>query len=382
MSESADSFLAAYRRLRRRGELEGDPDQELAAEKLQALELRLKAYRPHWQAGRDNGWRQRLSFGRRREPPPQGLYIYGAVGRGKSMLMDLFFRHAPPARKRRVHFHAFMQEVHGAIHQWRQLDPARRGGDDPIAPLARRIAEGAWLFCFDEFQVGDVADAMILGRLFEQLFAEGVVVVATSNRPPDELYAGGLNRPLFLPFIALIKERLDVLHLAGTTDYRLRRIAGRPVWHSPLGAEADRALDEAFALLADGAAGTPLEIAVQGRCLKVPRQARGVARMSFHEACAAALGPADYLALARHFHSLVLDRIPLLGPEQRNEARRFVTLIDALYEARAKLIASAAGPPEALYPQGDGAFEFRRTASRLHEMQGADYLAAPHRAEG
>lgn len=371
--------LDAYRAKLAAGDLHGDPAQELAAEKLQLLCRRLAHYSPD---EGDSSWLQRLSFGRRREPAPQGLYIYGEVGRGKSMLMDMFFASAPVARKRRVHFHAFMQEVHAAIFRYRNLPPdspeRRRGGDDPIKPVAKQIAEQAWLLCFDEFQVSDVADAMILGRLFEKLFDRGVVVVATSNRAPDDLYQGGLNRPLFLPFIAIFKTRLDVLHLAAARDYRLARLSGSPVWHAPPGPAADAALNEAFRLLTDGAAGEPEVLEILGHRLHIAKQARGVAYCRFADLCEASFGPADFLAVAARYHTLILQDIPELSPDRRNEAKRFVTLVDALYEARCKLIASAAAPPDQLYPTGDGAFEFRRCASRLHEMQSDDYRNLPH----
>ena len=372
--------LESYRARLAAGSLHDDPAQELAAEKLELLSHRLAHYRP---GSGDAGWLQRLSLGRKREPAPQGLYIYGEVGRGKSMLMDLFFDAAPVEKKRRVHFHAFMQDVHAAIFRYRNLPEEspekKRGGDDPIKPVAKAIAESAWLLCFDELQVTDVADAMILGRLFEKLFDRGVVVVATSNRAPDELYLNGLNRPLFLPFIALFKEKLDVLHLAAARDYRLQRLSGSPVWHAPLGMAATEALQRAFDLLTDSDPGAAAEIPVLGRMLKVPKQARGVAWFDFADLCAAALGPADYLALAARYHTLILEGIPRLGPDKRNEAKRFVTLIDALYEAHAKLIVSAEAKPESLYMEGDGAFEFQRCVSRLNEMQSDDYRSLPHR---
>ncbi len=375
MDSASEGPLNAYRKLYREHRLQRDPAQELAAEKLQALHNQLRSYEPE----RHGGWK--AFFARRSRPvsPPQGLYIYGDVGRGKSMLMDLFFDTAPVANKRRVHFHAFMQEVHGAIHRWRQMDLSQRTeGDDPIPPLARSIAETATLLCFDEFQVTNVADAMILGRLFEKLFSRGVVVVATSNRSPDELYLGGLNRQLFLPFIALFKQKLDVLHLAGGLDYRLALFAGRPVYYTPLGPEATAKLDEAFRQLTDGAVPEPETLTVQGRPLVVPAQAKNVARFSFAELCQRALGPADYLALAGRYHSLLIADIPALSADQRDAARRFVTLIDTLYEARTKLVCSAAVPPEQIYAEGDAGFEFRRTASRLFEMQSRDYMVLPH----
>ncbi|RJF88678.1 cell division protein ZapE [Oleomonas cavernae] len=372
--------LDAYADLVARGAVLSDPAQRLAIEKLEILHQRLGLWSPPARAARGLfGW---LS-GRIRshEEPPQGLYIYGGVGRGKSMLMDLFFRGAPVESKRRVHFHAFMQEVHAAIFAHRQLseeERARRGGDDPIPVVAGDIAAGARLLCFDEFQVTDVADAMILGRLFTALWAENVVVVATSNRAPRELYEGGLNRQLFLPFIKTLEETLDVLHLDGARDWRMERLAGHTVYFSPLGPTATQALDEAFGDLTRGSEAPDFTLEVLGRQVTIPHAAYGVARASFADLCRAALGPADYLALARQFHTLVLDEIPLLGPENRNEAKRFVILIDALYEAQAKLICSAAAPAEALYPTGDGAFEFKRTVSRLNEMQSDDYLKRGH----
>jgi cell division protein ZapE len=372
------SVLDSYRQRLEAGDLAEDPAQALAAEKLELLSRRLVQYQP----GGEDTWLQKLSFGRKREPAPQGLYIYGDVGRGKSMLMDLFFEAAPVEKKRRVHFHAFMQEVHADIFRYRQLaedDPEKKkGGDDPIRPTAKKIAASAWLLCFDELQVSDVADAMILGRLFEKLFARGVVVVATSNRAPDDLYQGGLNRQLFMPFIALFKDKLDVLHLAASRDYRLQRLSNERVWFSPRGPAATAALDRAFALLTDDAAGTPADLELLGRKLHVPRQARGAARFAFADLCEAPLGPADFLSLARAFHTLLIDDIPLLGPGNRNEAKRFVTLIDTLYEAKVKLLASAAAPPESLYPEGDGAFEFQRCVSRLNEMQSEEYRVLPH----
>ena len=366
--------LQAYRDRLDDGRLAADPPQELAAEKLEGLFRALRDYRP----SDSGGWRARLGLARRPDPAPQGLYLFGGVGRGKSMLMDLFFAAAPVERKRRVHFHAFMLEVHERLHRWRQKDVAERGGKDPIPPLARKLAEEAWLLCFDEFQVTNIADAMILGRLLGALLERGVVVVATSNTAPDDLYAGGLQRELFLPAIALLNQRLDVLELDGDLDHRRARIRGMAVYHAPLGAAATQALDAAFARLTDGAAGEPETLVVQERRFVVPRAARGVARASFAALCGRPVGAADYLALAVHFHTLILDDVPALGAERRNEARRFVTLVDALYEHRAKLICSAEAAPDFLYPAGEHAAEFRRTASRLVEMQSAAYLALPH----
>jgi cell division protein ZapE len=291
------------------------------------------------------------------------------------MLMDLFFETAPVEKKRRVHFHEFMLEVHDRLHRHRQ--EAAGEGDD-VAVLADVIAGDATLLCFDEFQVTNIADAMLLGRLFAALFDLGVVVVATSNVAPDELYAGGLQRERFLPFIDLLKERLDILALDGLMDYRLARLQGMRVYHQPLDAAASAALDEAFAQLTDGAAGEPATLTVQGRRLAVPRAAKGVARFRFADLCERPLGAADYIAIATHFHTVVLAEIPQMSRAQRNEARRFMTLIDALYEHKVNLVCSAAAAPDALYAEGDGAFEFRRTASRLMEMQSRDYLARPH----
>ena len=325
-----------------------------------------------------SGWKARLGLGNRKVEPPQGLYLYGPVGRGKSMLMDLFFAGAPVERKRRVHFHAFMTEVHDRLHAWRQASKGEK--QDPLPELAAELAEEAWLLCFDEFVVVNIADAMILGRLFESLFEKGVVVVATSNFEPDRLYEKGLQRDRFLPFVALMKERLDLLDLGRGTDYRLDRLRGLEVYHTPLDAAAEAALDEAFGQLTEGAEIAPDTVTVKGREVTAQAAARGVARFSFDELCAKPLGAEDYLALARRFHTLVIAGVPKLSGDNRNEARRFMNLVDALYEHRVNLILSAEAPPQELYPDGDGAFEFERTVSRLMEMQAADYIAAKHKA--
>ena len=363
-----DGPMTRYRDLVATGRLRDDPGQRLAVEKLQLLHRRLEGYdprRPRRVGLALFGWgRERITAS---DIP--GLYLFGGVGRGKSMLMDLFFEGAPVEKKRRVHFHAFMQSVHAEIAKARA-----HGTSDPIVPVADAIAESAALLCFDEMQISDITDAMIVGRLFERLFAAGVIVVTTSNRAPDDLYQDGLNRQLFLPFIEQIKARLEVHHLESPIDHRQNRMAGAQLYISPLGPEATAALDAAWDDLA-GAPGEVLELARPGRVLRLGAFRNGVGRDSFENLCGAALGPGDYLALADALRVLILDDIPLLGRANNNEAKRFVTLIDALYEARVRLVASAAAEPDDLYPDGAGAFEFQRTASRLVEMRSADWAA-------
>jgi cell division protein ZapE len=366
LSEPVRGVAAVYRARLAAGEILPDPAQALAVEKLQSLARALAAYRP---ASGSGGWRARFGLRPSGAEPPQGLYIFGGVGRGKSMLMDLFFAEAPVEKKRRVHFHGFMLETHERIHR-----QGKRAPGDPIGPVAKAIAAETTLLCFDEFHVTDIADAMILGRLFQALFAAGVVVVATSNRAPDDLYKDGLQRERFLPFIDLLKKRLDVLELDSGRDYRLAKLARRPVYHWPLTGAAHEALEAAFADLTDGAAGESLTIEVMGRRLTVSRAAAGVAWFTFDELCVRPLGAADYIAIAERFHTIILEGIPAMGPEQRNEAKRFNTLIDALYDRGRNLVASAAAAPEALYPTGDFSFEFQRTVSRLEEMQSAEYI--------
>jgi cell division protein ZapE len=363
----------AYRARCRAGELEPDPGQELAAEKLQSVHNALKHYDPG--SGR-SGWKARLGLARRPAEPPQGLYLYGGVGTGKSMLMDLFFAEAPVAAKRRVHFHAFMAEVHDRLHDWRKRTKGTSA--DPLPQLAGVLAAEAWLICFDEFHVVNVADAMILGRLFEALFEKGVVMVATSNWPPDQLYVDGLQRERFLPFIDLLKARLDLLQLDSGRDYRRRHLLDVSLYHAPLGPKASQSLERIFAELTAGASPAPEELTVKGRRLPVPRAARGVARFTFADLCAQPLAANDYLAVARAYHTVVLDGVPQLGAEARNEARRFMLLIDALYEHKVTLVIAADAPPERIYPDGDGSFEFQRTASRLQEMRSPEYLALDH----
>lgn len=356
-----------------RGELRFDPLQRAAAERLDRLARELAAWQPPAPAPA-GGFFARLVRGREPDPPPapKGVYIHGDVGRGKSMLMDLFFAAAPIEPKRRVHFHEFMLEVQQRLHALRQGEAK----EDPLKILAGELAKESRLLCFDEFHVVNIADAMILGRLFEGLFEAGVVVVATSNWPPRRLYENGLNRDRFLPFIDLLLEKVDVVALDGPVDYRLERLRDLPVYHHPLGPEAEARLETVFRVLADGAEPAPEELAVGARRLSVPRAAGGVAWFEFADLCERALGAADYLALTERYHTLILSGVPLLTPDKRNEARRFMTLVDALYERRVMLFLSAEAPPEALYASGDGAFEFQRTTSRLLEMQSSAYLAA------
>ena len=373
------SIAERYRALVSERGFESDAAQAKLVGKLDALTVALKDYRPE---SKPSGF-SRL-FGMKPTEPPRGLYIHGPVGRGKTMLMDMFFDAVEGPPKRRAHFHAFMADVHARLNQWRQA--RKRGevaGEDPIAPVAADLAREASLLCFDEFSVRDIADAMILSRLFTALFAAGVVVVATSNVAPDALYKDGLNRALFLPFVALLKERLDVVELDARTDYRLEKLRRAPVYYTPLGPKADSALDAAFLTLTGHKRGEPIQIELLGRHLDVPQAIDGVARFDFDALCRRPLGAADYLKLAQRFHTLVLDHIPVMGAGERNEAKRFIILIDALYDMRVKLIASAAGEPETLYQGAGGAetFEFGRAASRLFEMRSTEYLGLPHGRE-
>ena len=356
--------LARYRALVAEGALRPDDAQRAAVEKLELFFRRLERGEKRSVFGRFGF----IRGGEGETAGVNGLYLYGGVGRGKSMLMDLFFADAPVEKKRRVHFHAFMQEIHARLHEARG-----KGVADPLPPIAAAVAAQAQLLCFDELQITDIADAMIIGRLFEALFERRVVMVATSNRHPSDLYKNGLQRERFLPFIALIEDKLDVHELDGGEDHRLERLRGREVYHAPLGPEARAAMDAHWRNLTLGAAVEPLRLSVQGRELRIDQFASGVARTDFESLCGAPLGPADYLALAQAVRTLLIDDIPLLGRARANEAKRFVTLIDALYEARTQLVCSAAAEPDDLYPEGDGAFEFQRTASRLWEMRSEDW---------
>ena len=345
-----DSLTDLYAAKVAQGDLSRDPAQEASLPQFDRI-----------RDGLDRA--SRKSWFRRAPAPPRGLYLWGGVGRGKSMLMDLFVESLPvPAR--RVHFHAFMQEIHAGMHAARQ-----RGVEDALAPVAQSVSADIRLLALDEMQITDITDAMIVGRLFQALFDAGIVVVTTSNRPPDDLYKDGLNRQLFLPFIELLKQHMVVQEMNSPTDYRQDRLAGGPTYFTPLGPEARAHMQELWNSLTDHQPPSPLTLHVKKREVTIPAFHNGVARASFYELCGKPLGPADYLALADAARVLLLDNIPQLGRSNFNEAKRFVTLIDALYEARVRLICSAAAEPEYLYVEGEGSFEFERTASRLREMQ-------------
>src|SRR5262249_25732920 len=374
----SETFSTRYAALVAAGKIEADAGQEILARRLAALARRLDQHRLARKSS-SLGWlfSQRGAAGE----PLKGLYVYGEVGRGKTMLMDLFFETSPVIRKRRVHFHEFMSDVHERVHVYRQ--EAKNGdanGSDPIQRTAAAIAEESWLLCFDEFHVTDIADAMILGRLFTRLFELGVVVVATSNLAPGDLYKDGLNRALFLPFIALLQRQCEVVHLDARVDFRLEKLTGVPTWYVPDDAKAEAALDEAWRRLAGGHVGTAHELMVKGHAIRVPKAAMGVARFSFTDLCAQPLAAADYLKIAHEFHTIILDHIPVMDYPQRNEAKRFIILIDTLYDHAVKLLASAAAQPTELYLASEGyeANEFKRTASRLIEMRSQAYLGLPH----
>ncbi|TAD77571.1 MAG: AFG1 family ATPase [Sphingomonadales bacterium] len=369
-------LLARYDALIASGELRADPDQRAAAERLDRLQRELEAPPPK------KGLLARLIGSAAPAPDPRGVYLWGGVGRGKSMLMDLFIETLAIPAKRRDHFHAFMLDVDRRIAAARKTQR-----EDPLTAVAQDMAQEVRCLGFDEMVVTNTADAAIMGRFFAALMAQGTVLVTTSNRPPRELYKDGLNRSLFLPFIDLVETRMDVLSLNGPTDYRLDRIGGLAMWHAPLGDAATAQVREAFFRLTDfepeDAAHVPsgeLDLG-GGRTLHVPKSLKGVGVFSFKKLCGENRGAADYLAIAHAFHTVILVGIPIMGPENRNEAIRFTKLIDALYEHRVKLFVTAAAVPEALYPTGDGAFEFARTVSRLNEMQSDAYMALGHGSE-
>jgi len=378
LSTLNSSFSARYHALVSSGEIEPDQAQAEIAEAYAALEHRLASYRP---SRSKQGLLGRLFGSNKAETPPRGLYVHGEVGRGKTMLMDLFFEHSDVARKQRAHFHEFMAEVHERIYGYRQnIARGEIADTDVIALTANAIFEESWLLCFDEFHVTDIADAMILGRLFAKLFELGTVVVATSNVAPDDLYKGGLNRALFLPFIKEIKACMDVRRLDARTDFRLEKLQGVKMWLVPADSEAVAALDHAWAILTGHAQRKPHDISIKGRILHVPCSAHGVARFSFGDLCQKPLAASDYLRLAHDYHTILVDHIPVMDHADRNAAKRFITLIDTLYDNAVKLMASAEADPVSLYLASDGneANEFKRTSSRLIEMGSESYLALPH----
>jgi cell division protein ZapE len=376
----ANSITARYAAALAAGKVERDTAQVAMVEKLARLESRIVERRLARKSS-SLGW---LFASRgKTDTAVKGLYIFGDVGRGKTMLMDLFFEASPVQRKRRAHFHEFMIDVHDRVHGFRQkMKVGEYAGEDPIELTAKALAREAWLLCFDEFHVTDIADAMILGRLFAQLFERGVVMVATSNVPPEEQYRDGLNRALFVPFIHLLEEHMEIVQLASRADFRLEKLAGMRVWYVPADAAADAALDDTWRRLTAGNGGAAQELALKGRTVHVPRAAMGVARFSFHDLCEQPLAAADYLRIAHEYHTIILDHVPVMTFDNRNAAKRFIILIDTLYDINVKLIASAEAEPDALYRADEGfeAQEFKRTASRLIEMRSQAFLARPHGA--
>lgn len=376
LSTLPNSFRSQYQALVSSGAIEADPAQADAVAALAALDERLSDYKPR----RKQNLFGRL-FGDKDEAPPRGLYVYGEVGRGKTMLMDLFFQYSPVEHKRRAHFHEFMAEVHERIYGYRQnIARGEIADGDVITLTANAIFDEAWLLCFDEFHVTDIADAMILGRLFSKLFDLGTVVVATSNVAPEDLYKGGLNRALFLPFIAQISDHMDVLRLDARTDFRLEKLVGVNMWLVPADDAAKAALDKAWGRMTGNAPCKARDITIKGRVLRVPCSANGVARFTFADICEKPLAASDYLRLAHDYHTILIDRIPVMDYAERNATKRFISLIDTLYDNAVKLMASAAADPVSLYLATDGveANEFKRTASRLIEMSSESYLALPH----
>lgn len=366
-------ILARYAALIADGQLQPDPAQKVAVERLQRLQDELVGSAPK------RSWFDRFLGTEPDAPNPRGVYMWGGVGRGKSMLMDLFVETLDLERKRRVHFHAFMLEVDGLVAEARK---AQR--KDPLLAIAMHLAQKTRCLAFDEMVVTNTADAAIMGRFFTAMMEKGAVIVTTSNRPPRDLYKDGLKRSLFMPFIELVESQMDVVELNGPTDYRLDRISGLATWHTPLGDPATENVREAFFRLTDfapeDAENVPscnLDLG-GGRTLFVPKALKGVGVFSFKRLCVENRGAADYLAIAREFHTVIIVGIPQMSPAKRNEAIRFTKLIDALYEHRVKLFATAADAPDHLYPEGDGSFEFERTVSRLKEMQSDEYLALGH----
>ena len=376
LTQPSASFPTQYQALVASGAIEADPAQAELAEAFADLERRIAGYKPP----RKHGMFGRL-FADNNGSPPRGLYVHGEVGRGKTMLMDLFFQASPIAHKRRAHFHEFMAEVHERIYGYRQNIARGEIADaDVIALTASAIFDEAWLLCFDEFHVTDIADAMILGRLFAKLFELGTVVVATSNVAPEDLYKGGLNRALFLPFIAQIKANMDVLRLDARTDFRLEKLAGVRMWLVPADEEADAALHKAWVRMTGNAKCKPRDISIKGRILHVPCSSHGVARFSFADLCERPLAASDYLRLAHDYHTILIDHIPVMDYPERNAAKRFISLIDTLCDNAVKLMASAEADPMSLYVavEGQEVSEFKRTSSRLIEMSSDSYLALPH----
>jgi cell division protein ZapE len=360
----SNSVLEHYERRLALGEIEPDAAQRDAARRLDALSTALEDWRLQRQGGR------LAAFFKTKVPPPRGLYLHGGVGRGKTMLMDLFYEATAFTPKRRLHFHAFMSEVHERIQRGRATTDG-----DPIPFVAAEIAAEAGLLCFDELTITDIADAMILARLFKALFAREVVVVATSNAPPERLYWNGLNRQLFLPFVALLQQHMDTLELKAAKDFRLDKLVGRPLYFTPCDAEAAAGIEDHWVRLTGHHPGAPAFLDVKGRQVRVPMASMGVARFSFADLCEKPLGALDYLHIAHAFHTVVIEGVPVLSPERRNEARRLIHLIDTLYDCRTSLIMSADAEPDDLYPDGDGSQLFERTASRLTEMRSEAYLA-------
>jgi len=360
----AQNLQQIYRGMVDASVIVADPAQALAVEKLQILANRLSSYTPPAKT-------DFLSFfTRKRGEVPRGLYLYGGVGRGKTMLMDMFFATAPFERKRRAHFHEFMADVH------ERIATARAGeAGEPLKTVADSLASEAGLLCFDELFVTNIADAMILGRLFSALFEHGVVIVATSNAHPDELYKDGLNRPLFKPFVDLIEEKMEVLALESAKDYRQEKLLGSPLYFTPLDSASSASMDRLWLKLTGKPRGDVETLTVKGRALTVPQAAMGVARFDFADLCEQPLGASDYLALARAYHMIFVDGVPVMTPDRRNHARRFISFIDTLYDRRTGVVMSAEAEPDALYPSGDGADHFERTASRLMEMRSDSYMA-------